>query len=108
MNSWILLLVLLLLARAGPPGGRGATTPPPRWRDRDREEQMSVLLRAGELSGRPVVTLSGERLAEVKDVIFDRGRSALTGFTLNNPDCSAGLATTPCRGPPCTGSDRTR
>jgi uncharacterized protein YrrD len=32
-----------------------------------------------------VVTLSGELLAEVKDVVFDRGQGLVAGFTLNNP-----------------------
>jgi sporulation protein YlmC with PRC-barrel domain len=45
---------------------------------------MSILLRAGELTGRPVVTLGGERIAEVKDVVFDRGAGSVAGFTLNN------------------------
>jgi uncharacterized protein YrrD len=42
-------------------------------------------MRAGDLSGRPVVTLSGDLLAEVKDVVFDRGEGSIAGFTLNNP-----------------------
>lgn len=46
---------------------------------------MSVLLRAADLVGRPVVTLAGERVAQVKDVIFDRGAGTVSGFTLNNP-----------------------
>lgn len=46
---------------------------------------MSTLLRAGELPGRPLVTLAGERIAEIKDVVFDRGSGDLLGFTLNNP-----------------------
>lgn len=46
---------------------------------------MSGLLRAGDLAGRPVVTLAGDRLAQIKDVIFDRGSGDLLGFTLNNP-----------------------
>jgi uncharacterized protein YrrD len=46
---------------------------------------MTVLLRAGELSGRPVVTLDGELIAEVKDVVFDRAQGSIAGFTLNNP-----------------------
>ena len=45
---------------------------------------MTVLMRAGDLTGRPVVTLAGERAAEVKDVVFDRGAGRLEGFTLNN------------------------
>jgi uncharacterized protein YrrD len=46
---------------------------------------MTVLVRAGDLSGRPVVTLYGDRIAEVKDVVFDRGEGSIAGFTLNNP-----------------------
>lgn len=46
---------------------------------------MTALLRAGDLRGRPIVTLAGERLAEIKDIIFDRGSGNLLGFTLNNP-----------------------
>ncbi len=45
---------------------------------------MSILLRAGELEGHPVVTLAGERVAEVKDVVFDSARGRLLGFTLRN------------------------
>jgi uncharacterized protein YrrD len=43
---------------------------------------MSVLLRATELEGRAVVTLAGERVAELKDVVFDSSRGKLIGFTL--------------------------
>ncbi|HVC43073.1 MAG TPA: PRC-barrel domain-containing protein [Candidatus Saccharimonadales bacterium] len=43
---------------------------------------MSVLLRATDLEGRPVVTLGGERVAEVKDVVFDSARGKLIGFSL--------------------------
>jgi uncharacterized protein YrrD len=46
---------------------------------------MSVLLRAGTLEGLPVVTLAGERVAEIKDVVFDSGRGRLVGFTLRSP-----------------------
>lgn len=45
---------------------------------------MSGLIRAGELPGRPVVTLGGEREAEIKDVVFERGEGHIQGFTLNN------------------------
>jgi uncharacterized protein YrrD len=41
-------------------------------------------MRAGELPGRPVVTLAGERAAEIKDVVFDRVEGRVQGFTLNN------------------------
>ena len=46
---------------------------------------MSLLLRAGGLEGRPVVTLGGERVAEVKDVVFDSARGRLIGFSLRSP-----------------------
>jgi uncharacterized protein YrrD len=45
----------------------------------------SVLVRAGELPGRPVVTLAGDRAAEIKDVVFDIDAGRVEGFTLNNP-----------------------
>ncbi|MGH3939386.1 MAG: PRC-barrel domain-containing protein [Pseudonocardiaceae bacterium] len=44
-----------------------------------------LLLRARELTGRPVVTLGGEFVAEVKDVIFEHTGGAIAGFTLRNP-----------------------
>ncbi|HEY2667954.1 MAG TPA: PRC-barrel domain-containing protein [Actinomycetota bacterium] len=43
---------------------------------------MSVLLRASELEGRPIVTFAGESPAEVKDVIFDSLNGTLLGLTL--------------------------
>jgi len=43
----------------------------------------AALMRGADLIGRPVVDASvGEDLAEVKDVMFDPARGALTGFTL--------------------------
>ena len=45
---------------------------------------MSVLLRGAELVGRPVVTLEGELLCEVKDVLVHRGEGRLLGFTLRD------------------------
>ena len=45
---------------------------------------MSVLMRAREITGRPVVTLdTAEALAEVKDVVFSYGTTSVVGFTLN-------------------------
>jgi uncharacterized protein YrrD len=43
------------------------------------------LAHAGALHGLPVVTLTGDREALVKDVVFDRGDGRVAGFTLNNP-----------------------
>lgn len=45
---------------------------------------QELLLRALELTGRPVVTLAGELEAEIKDVIFDRAGGRISGFTLRN------------------------
>jgi uncharacterized protein YrrD len=44
----------------------------------------SLLLRATELIGHPVVTIdAGEAVAEVKDVVYGTAEAALLGFTLN-------------------------
>ncbi len=41
-------------------------------------------MRAGEITGRPIVTLdSGEDIAEVRDVVFSHDAGRLVGFTLN-------------------------
>jgi uncharacterized protein YrrD len=45
----------------------------------------ALLLRASELAGRPVVTLGGELVAEIKDVVFERSGGRIAGFTLRNP-----------------------
>ncbi len=45
----------------------------------------ALLLRASELAGRPVVTLGGELVAEVKDIVFERTGGRIAGFTLRNP-----------------------
>ena len=45
---------------------------------------MSVLMRAREITGRPVVSLdTAEALAEVKDVVFSFDSVSVVGFTLN-------------------------
>jgi uncharacterized protein YrrD len=41
------------------------------------------VVRATDLLGRPVVTLSGDDLAEVRDVVYDSEEGDLLGFTLN-------------------------
>ena len=44
---------------------------------------MSLVVRATDLIGRPVVTLDGAvDVAEIKDVVFDQSRSDVLGFTL--------------------------
>lgn len=45
---------------------------------------MSVLMRAREITGRPVVALSSaDAVAEVKDVVISHPSAAVVGFTLN-------------------------
>lgn len=45
---------------------------------------MSLLMRAREMTGRPVVSLdTAEALAEVKDVVIAHGAAEVVGFTLN-------------------------
>jgi uncharacterized protein YrrD len=44
---------------------------------------MTRVVRARELIAKPVVTLGGDDLAEVRDVVYDSERGALLGFTLN-------------------------
>jgi uncharacterized protein YrrD len=45
---------------------------------------MSLLMRAGEITGRPVVTVdTAEDVAQVKDVVFSHDNGFLVGFTLN-------------------------
>jgi uncharacterized protein YrrD len=44
---------------------------------------VSVLLRAAELVKRPVVTLAGEDVAQIKDVVYASATGELAGFTLN-------------------------
>lgn len=52
---------------------------------------MSLLLRAGDLIGHPVVTIdTAEDLAEVKDVVFRYEEATVVGFTLNKRGRFAG------------------
>jgi uncharacterized protein YrrD len=51
---------------------------------------MSVLLRAAELVSRPVVTLAGEDVAQVKDVVYASATGEVAGFTLNGRGLFAG------------------
>jgi len=52
---------------------------------------VSLVMRAGEITGRPVVTLdTAEDVAEVKDVVFSHDNGFLVGFTLNRRGWLAG------------------
>ena len=45
---------------------------------------MTLVMRAGEIIGRPIVTLDGaDDIAEVKDIVFSHRDGYLVGFTLN-------------------------
>lgn len=43
---------------------------------------MTVYMRAGEIAGRPVVTLTGEDLGQIKDLVFDASTGGIRCFTL--------------------------
>jgi uncharacterized protein YrrD len=43
---------------------------------------MSRLMRTSEVAKRPVVTMGGEDVAQIKDVVFSAGGGAVGGFTL--------------------------
>ncbi|MFE0361250.1 PRC-barrel domain-containing protein [Streptomyces griseoaurantiacus] len=51
---------------------------------------MSALMEAARLSGRPVVTLDGDAVAQVKDTVFDGPAGRVTGFTLSGRGLLAG------------------
>lgn len=52
---------------------------------------MTLLVRAGDLIGRPVVTLdTAEDVAELKDVVFRHAEAKVVGFTLNKRGRFAG------------------
>ncbi|MEU2900565.1 PRC-barrel domain-containing protein [Streptomyces sp. NPDC001273] len=44
---------------------------------------MNVLMLASDITRRPVVTLGGEAVAQVKDVVFDGHAGRVSGFTLS-------------------------
>lgn len=45
---------------------------------------MKVLIKASKVIGLPVVTLGGDDVAEVRDVVYDPSQGRLVGFTLNS------------------------
>ncbi len=51
---------------------------------------MSILLRSSEIIKLPVVTLAGEDIAQVKDVVYAADGGQLGGFTLNGRGLLAG------------------
>jgi sporulation protein YlmC with PRC-barrel domain len=51
---------------------------------------MSELTAARALSGRPVVTLGGDVVAQIKDTVFDGPAGRVTGFTLSGRGLLAG------------------
>lgn len=51
---------------------------------------MTVLMRAKELMKRPVVTLAGEDVAEIKDIVYAANAGEVAGFTLNGRGLFAG------------------
>lgn len=51
---------------------------------------MSRLMRTSEIAKRPVVTMAGEDVAQIKDVIHTSGQGAVGGFTLAGRGIFAG------------------
>jgi uncharacterized protein YrrD len=51
---------------------------------------MSLLMRTSEITKRPVVTLEGEDVAQIKDIIYADGGGEVGGFTLNGRGLLAG------------------
>lgn len=51
---------------------------------------MSRLMRTSEIAKRPVVTMAGEDVAQVKDVVYSSGGGAVGGFTLAGRGLFAG------------------
>ncbi|GGF97730.1 hypothetical protein GCM10007304_09570 [Rhodococcoides trifolii] len=43
---------------------------------------MTVLMRASEIEKRPVVTMAGEDVAQIKDIVYAAGGGEVSGFTL--------------------------
>lgn len=43
---------------------------------------MSVLMRCSQITARPVVTMAGEAVAQIKDIVYAPGGGEVVGFTL--------------------------
>jgi len=51
---------------------------------------MTGCLRAGEIAGKPVVTLGGDDVAQIKDIVFDSDSGTIRCFTLSGRGMLAG------------------
>ena len=51
---------------------------------------MSVLLRSSEITKLPVVTVAGEDIAQIKDIVYAAHGGQVGGFTLNGRGMFAG------------------
>ncbi len=51
---------------------------------------MSRLMRASEITKRPVVTMAGDDIAQIKDIVYAAGGGAVGGFTLAGRGLLAG------------------
>ena len=64
-------------------GRRLDSASPTGWRGhRVAAATVSILLRVSEIVGRPLVTLGGDDLAQVRDVVFEGAYGGIEGFTL--------------------------
>jgi len=55
-------------------------------------------MRTSEVIGRPVVTLNGQDIAQIKDVVYSAGGGAVGGFTLAGRGLFSGPLSKGCRG----------
>jgi uncharacterized protein YrrD len=51
---------------------------------------MTLIVRAEDLAGRPVVTLDGDDIGQIKDVVYAAASGSVTGFTLAGRGLLAG------------------
>jgi sporulation protein YlmC with PRC-barrel domain len=58
---------------------------------------MTRYLRASEITKKPVVTLGGEAVAQVKDIVFDSARGGIRCFTLSGRGLLSGPLKRPLR-----------
>jgi len=80
--GWLILaLIVLLLAAVA--FDRRPAPPARRWHHRLQGQVMHLLMTASQINGLPVVTLGGDDVAEVRDVIYSPEAGRLVGLTLN-------------------------
>ena len=92
--DWWVWLILVLVVLAVLVGGFLAVQAKRRSggviAEERRAPRMSLLMRATEVIKRPVVTLAGEDVAQIKDIVYAGAAGEVAGFTLNGRGLLAG------------------